>query len=96
MAVPDRPLIFAKFPSSLTGPDTAVEWSAELTEQVDWEVELAVVVGRRTRNAEPDEALDALFGYTRRERPERARPPVRGRRSGCAARASTASARSAP
>ena len=64
MAAPERPLIFAKFPSSLVGPDAAIEWPEGLTEQVDWEVELAVVIGRRVRHAVPDEALDAVFGYT--------------------------------
>jgi 2-keto-4-pentenoate hydratase/2-oxohepta-3-ene-1,7-dioic acid hydratase in catechol pathway len=64
MAAPERPLIFAKFPSSLVGPDAAIEWPDGLTEQVDWEVELAVVMGRRIRHATEREALDAVFGYT--------------------------------
>ena len=64
MAAPERPLIFAKFPSSIIGADEPVEWPGELTQQVDWEVELAVVIGRRTRRASESEALDAVFGYT--------------------------------
>jgi 2-keto-4-pentenoate hydratase/2-oxohepta-3-ene-1,7-dioic acid hydratase in catechol pathway len=64
MVAPERPLIFAKFPSSLTGPGAQIEWPQGLTEKVDWEVELAVVIGRRTRHAGPGEALDAVFGYT--------------------------------
>jgi 2-keto-4-pentenoate hydratase/2-oxohepta-3-ene-1,7-dioic acid hydratase in catechol pathway len=64
MAVPERPLIFAKFPSSLVGPGAAIAWPEGLTEQVDWEVELAVVIGHRTRHASEREALDAIFGYT--------------------------------
>jgi 2-keto-4-pentenoate hydratase/2-oxohepta-3-ene-1,7-dioic acid hydratase in catechol pathway len=64
MAAPERPLIFAKFPSSLVGPDAEIEWPEGLTEQVDWEVELAVVMGRRIRHAGETEALDAIFGYT--------------------------------
>jgi 2-keto-4-pentenoate hydratase/2-oxohepta-3-ene-1,7-dioic acid hydratase in catechol pathway len=64
MAAPERPLIFAKFPSSLTGPDSSIEWPEGLTEQVDWEAELAVVIGRRIRHASVREALDAVFGYT--------------------------------
>ena len=64
MAAPERPLIFAKFPSSLVGPGAAIEWPAGLTEQVDWEVELAVVIGRRIRHASEREALEAIFGYT--------------------------------
>ena len=63
MTAPERPLIFAKFPSSLTGPDQQIEWPDGLTEQVDWEVELAAVVGRRIRGATPADALEAVFGY---------------------------------
>lgn len=64
MDAPSRPLIFAKFPSSVIGPGEAIEIDSRLTEQVDWEGELAVVVGRRLRHALPEEALDAVFGYT--------------------------------
>ena len=64
MATPERPLIFAKFASSLTGPDAPIEWPEGLTDQVDWEVELGVVIGRRIRHANEREALDAIFGYT--------------------------------
>ena len=53
MTAPERPLIFAKFPSALAGPDQQIEWPEGLTEQVDWEVELAVVIGRRIRGANP-------------------------------------------
>jgi 2-keto-4-pentenoate hydratase/2-oxohepta-3-ene-1,7-dioic acid hydratase in catechol pathway len=64
MAAPEHPLIFAKFPSSLVGPGAAIEWPDGLTEQVDWEVELAAVIGRRTRHVSESDALDAIFGYT--------------------------------
>ena len=42
---PERPLVFAKFPSSVIGPSDAIELDEALTSRVDWEVELAVVVG---------------------------------------------------
>jgi 5-carboxymethyl-2-hydroxymuconate isomerase len=64
MEPPPRPLIFAKFPSSLSGPDDPLEWPEDLTQQVDWEVELAVVIGKRIRHATEGEALQAVFGYT--------------------------------
>ena len=51
---PEQPLVFAKFPSSVTGPNDPIVVDAELTRQVDWEVELGVVVGRR----------EDVFGYT--------------------------------
>jgi 5-carboxymethyl-2-hydroxymuconate isomerase len=64
MEPPPRPLIFAKFPSALAAPDQPLEWPDGLTEQVDWEVELAVVIGKRIRHATEDEAIQAVFGYT--------------------------------
>jgi 2-keto-4-pentenoate hydratase/2-oxohepta-3-ene-1,7-dioic acid hydratase in catechol pathway len=64
MEPPERPLIFAKFSSSLTGPDSVIEWPEALTTQVDWEAELAVVIGRRIKAASESTALEAVFGYT--------------------------------
>jgi 2-keto-4-pentenoate hydratase/2-oxohepta-3-ene-1,7-dioic acid hydratase in catechol pathway len=64
LATPERPLIFAKFPSSVIGPDEAIRVDPELTERVDWEVELGVVVGRRMNRVAESEALDHVFGYT--------------------------------
>jgi 2-keto-4-pentenoate hydratase/2-oxohepta-3-ene-1,7-dioic acid hydratase in catechol pathway len=61
---PDQPLVFAKLPSSVTGPRDPIVVDAALTGQVDWEVELGVVVGRRLRNVTADAALDHVFGYT--------------------------------
>ncbi len=57
---PREPLIFAKFPSSVIGPGEAIV----LTGRVDWEVELAVVIGRRMRDVHAQDALDDVFGYT--------------------------------
>ena len=61
---PEQPLVFAKFPSSVTGPNGPIVVDVELTTQVDWEVELGVVVGRRMRNVAVAAALDYVFGYT--------------------------------
>jgi 2-keto-4-pentenoate hydratase/2-oxohepta-3-ene-1,7-dioic acid hydratase in catechol pathway len=61
---PEQPLIFAKFPSSVTGPNGPIVVDVELTTQVDWEVELGVIVGRRMRNVGVGAALDYVFGYT--------------------------------
>jgi 2-keto-4-pentenoate hydratase/2-oxohepta-3-ene-1,7-dioic acid hydratase in catechol pathway len=62
--VPDEPLVFAKFPSSLAGPADPIRIPVELTARVDWEVELAVVIGRRARDVSREEALDHVFGFT--------------------------------
>jgi 2-keto-4-pentenoate hydratase/2-oxohepta-3-ene-1,7-dioic acid hydratase in catechol pathway len=61
---PNRPLVFAKFPSSVVGPSAQIVIDPELAARVDWEVELAVVVGRRMRNVPAADALDYVFGYT--------------------------------
>jgi len=61
---PPQPLVFAKFPSSVIGPGEPIVVDAELTTEVDWEVELGVVVGRRMRAVAADAALDYVFGYT--------------------------------
>jgi 2-keto-4-pentenoate hydratase/2-oxohepta-3-ene-1,7-dioic acid hydratase in catechol pathway len=61
---PPAPLIFAKWPSSIVGPGADVCWDPALTDQVDYEAELAVVIGRTARNVDVGEALDVVFGYT--------------------------------
>lgn len=62
--VPDRPLVFAKFPSSIIGPGDDIVWDPALTRQVDYEAELGVVIGRRARRVSAERALDYVFGYT--------------------------------
>ncbi|HYK07398.1 MAG TPA: fumarylacetoacetate hydrolase family protein [Gaiellaceae bacterium] len=61
---PERPLVFAKLPSSVIGATDAIELDGTLTSRVDWEVELAVVVGRTLRRVAARDALDHVFGYT--------------------------------
>jgi 5-carboxymethyl-2-hydroxymuconate isomerase len=64
MDAPRSPLVFAKWPSSVIGPDESIVVDSGLTERVDWEVELAVVIGRRLRNVAEADALAGVFGYT--------------------------------
>jgi 2-keto-4-pentenoate hydratase/2-oxohepta-3-ene-1,7-dioic acid hydratase in catechol pathway len=62
--VPDVPVIFAKFSNTLIGPKEAIAWDAKVTGKVDFEGELAVVIGSRIQNCPESEALEAVFGYT--------------------------------
>jgi 5-carboxymethyl-2-hydroxymuconate isomerase len=62
--VPEAPLLFAKFPSAVVGDGATVSWSSALTGQVDYEAELAVIIGRRARQVTPREALRHVLGYT--------------------------------
>ncbi len=61
--LPDRPVLFAKYPNAISGPDAEVELPEE-SSQVDYEAELAVVIGRRSKKLTPQEASEAVFGYT--------------------------------
>lgn len=61
--LPAFPTLFAKFASSLLGANDDLVLPA-VSSEVDWEVELAFVVGGRGRNLSPDEALGAIAGYT--------------------------------
>ena len=56
--------MFTKFPTSVIGPGDPIPIDETLTERVDWEVELAAVIGRRLRRVDADEALTGVLGYT--------------------------------
>src|SRR5439155_1585601 len=62
MAVPDEPVLFFKATTAITGPNDDVIIPRDGT-KVDWEVELAVVIGRRAVYVERDRALDHVAGY---------------------------------
>jgi 2-keto-4-pentenoate hydratase/2-oxohepta-3-ene-1,7-dioic acid hydratase in catechol pathway len=61
---PKAPLLFAKFPSSIIGPGMSIRWDPKLTDQVDFEAELAVIIGKRATRVARESALDFVFGYT--------------------------------
>jgi 2-keto-4-pentenoate hydratase/2-oxohepta-3-ene-1,7-dioic acid hydratase in catechol pathway len=61
---PERPLVFTKFATSVIGDGDDIVIDRSLTARVDWEVELAVVVGRRMSRVRTSDALDHVFGYT--------------------------------
>jgi 2-keto-4-pentenoate hydratase/2-oxohepta-3-ene-1,7-dioic acid hydratase in catechol pathway len=61
--LPETPFFFSKVPSAVIGPGDSIV-HPKLTRQLDYEVELAVVIGRTLRRAEEGEAMDAVAGYT--------------------------------
>jgi 2-keto-4-pentenoate hydratase/2-oxohepta-3-ene-1,7-dioic acid hydratase in catechol pathway len=64
MDLPAAPLIFTKFPNAVIATGDAIVFDPALARRVDWEVELAVVIGRLARNVSESRALDHVFGYT--------------------------------
>jgi acylpyruvate hydrolase len=61
--VPDYPMLFAKFNNAMIGPEDKIE-KPNITEKLDYEVELAVVIGKEASNVTKEEALNYVLGYT--------------------------------
>jgi 2-keto-4-pentenoate hydratase/2-oxohepta-3-ene-1,7-dioic acid hydratase in catechol pathway len=63
-AVPEVPIIFSKVPESVVGPGAAIVMDASVSTAVDYEAELAVIIGKAGRNIAKRDALDHVWGYT--------------------------------
>jgi 2-keto-4-pentenoate hydratase/2-oxohepta-3-ene-1,7-dioic acid hydratase in catechol pathway len=63
IGVPELATMFCKYPSSIIGNDAEICWSGKLTQQVDYEAELAVVIGKTARNVGEANAYDHIAGY---------------------------------
>jgi 2-keto-4-pentenoate hydratase/2-oxohepta-3-ene-1,7-dioic acid hydratase in catechol pathway len=62
--IPEYPSLFSKNPATVVGPDAPVLFPAPHSEQLDWEAELAVVIGTGGRDIAEAAAMDHVFGYT--------------------------------
>ena len=63
LPMPRFATMFCKYPSAVIGSGEPIHWSTTLTRQVDFEAELAVVIGRTARNVAEDDAYDYVAGY---------------------------------
>lgn len=61
---PLRPILFPIMPTAVVGPGESILLHPDLTSKVDYEAELAVVIGQEARNVGPEEALAYVGGYT--------------------------------
>lgn len=64
MAAPENPLLFLKSTTSVIGPDEPIVLPALTPNEVDYEAELCIVIGRRAKNLSEEEALECVLGYT--------------------------------
>lgn len=65
MEPPKKPLFFSKYPSAIVGPGAPVVLPPpEISTQVDYEIELAVIIGKAAKNVSEEEAMEHVFGYT--------------------------------
>jgi len=62
--LPESVLLFAKFPSSIIGPEESITWDASESQAVDYEAEVAVIIGREAFRIEAEDAWDYVAGYT--------------------------------
>jgi 2-keto-4-pentenoate hydratase/2-oxohepta-3-ene-1,7-dioic acid hydratase in catechol pathway len=62
--IPDHPVVFTKWTSSVVGPDDAIVLANDPSGTTDYEGELGVVIGRRGRNIRRADALEHVFGWT--------------------------------
>ncbi len=62
--LPKQPVVFSKPPTTVIGPGEAIEHNADITRQLDWEVELAVIIGTTARRIRREDALAHVFGYS--------------------------------
>jgi 2-keto-4-pentenoate hydratase/2-oxohepta-3-ene-1,7-dioic acid hydratase in catechol pathway len=61
---PKPPTVFSKAITSITGPNSDIPIDPAVSEEIDWEVELGVVIGKAGINITKEDALDHVFGYT--------------------------------
>jgi len=62
--LPDRPVLFSKPATAVVGPEAPIRHDGNLTNQLDWECELAVVIGRTATRVSAADALTYVFGYS--------------------------------
>jgi 2-keto-4-pentenoate hydratase/2-oxohepta-3-ene-1,7-dioic acid hydratase in catechol pathway len=62
--IPDYPIYFTKVASPAIASGEQIRFSHETTNKVDYEVELAIIIGKEGTNIKPEEAEDYIFGYT--------------------------------
>lgn len=62
--LPEKPVVFSKPPTSVIANGEPIQHNAAMTQQLDWEVELAVIIGKRATRISKDSAMDHVFGYS--------------------------------
>lgn len=62
--MPSHPTFFTKTPTTVIGPYDAIPYDAKITEKLDWEAELGVIIGAGGKNITEADAMKHVFGYT--------------------------------
>ncbi|OCA84302.1 hypothetical protein A8F94_16455 [Bacillus sp. FJAT-27225] len=62
--IPEHVMVFTKPPTAVSGPNTEIPSHSDVTEQLDYEGELAVIIGKKGKSISREDALEYVFGYT--------------------------------
>ena len=62
--LPQQPVVFSKPPTTIIATGDAIQHNARMTQQLDWEVELAVIIGTKATKVGLDNAMRHVFGYS--------------------------------
>lgn len=62
--LPERPTFFTKATTTVVGPDAEISYDPDLFSRLDYEAEIAIIIGRAGRDISADEARSYVFGYT--------------------------------
>ncbi|WP_339760370.1 fumarylacetoacetate hydrolase family protein [uncultured Hoeflea sp.] len=62
--LPKQPVVFSKPPTSVIATGEPIQHNASMTQMLDWEVELAVIIGKRATRISKDDAMSHVFGYS--------------------------------
>lgn len=62
--IPEHPMIFTKAPTAVSAPGKLLSFSKDVSEALDYEGELAVVIGKKGKRISREQAMDYVFGYT--------------------------------
>lgn len=62
--IPQKPIYFSKIATPAIGHGDFVESHSHVVKQLDYEVELAIIIGKKCKNVSPEDAEDCIFGYT--------------------------------
>lgn len=62
--LPTKPVVFSKPPTTVIAHNQPIQHNAEMTQQLDWEVELAVIIGKKATRVTKEDAMGYVYGYT--------------------------------
>ncbi len=64
VALPELPIVFTKATTAVSGPTDPIPFDPQVSDKIDWEVELAVIIGKQGKNIPTEQAMEYVFGYT--------------------------------